>query len=704
MHYTKSIFFRTKIVLSLIIVTVSIIACRIVYIQTVKGNIWRTYAKQTQLEYRKIPALRGNIYAENGILLATSLPRYILAMDPTVISETVFTENIGPLSRSLSTFFKDHPASYYREKITNARKQGKRYLRLNSNYLNYTEKEKITTWPIFNQGKYKGGLIFEQQYTRYYPFQGLAKRTLGIQTDRYGVGLEHAFHKTLKGTDGGALYQKIVGDNWKMINNSTKKLPIHGFDLETTLDINLQDITHSSLLAVLKKYCADSGCAIVMEVSTGAIKAIVNLSQKSPGSYQELNNYALGHQGLMEPGSTFKIVSMLALLEEKDIPLTKLIDTGNGIHMYNNTPMKDVKSGGYGTISLQEAFTKSSNIGISKVVTEVFGENPEKFIDYIKQVSLHTAHRLDLVGEGEPYIITPKSKAWHNVVTLPWLSIGYNLKVTPLQMLTVYNAIANDGKMVKPFIVSKIKSANHTIKSFRPVVLNKKICSPKTIKKLQFLLEETVQDGTAQILSHSFYKVAGKTGTTKKIKDHRYVPQYITSFIGYFPADNPRYSCCIVVDNPKGSGTRFGAEVAAPVFKDIVDRIAGQDLSTCEPINPCTVATKDHTLPHHTGYFNELSELYRSLDIAMPDKIPTTAICSTKVNTEQKISVYQHPIPKSSTVPNVYNMKLKDALFTLEANGLHVAIQGNIHGRVFRQSIRSHSAIPHDKNIILTLK
>lgn len=686
------------------IVMVSIIACRIVYIQAIKGSIWRTYAKQTQLEYRKIPALRGNIYAENGILLATSLPRYTLAMDPKIISETLFTENIGPLSHSLSNFFKDHPASYYHEKITNARKQGKRYLRLSLKNFNYTEKEKISTWPIFNQGKCKGGLIFEQQYTRYYPFQGLAKRILGVQTDGYGFGLEHSFHKALKGTDGGALYQKIVGGNWKMVNNSTKKLPTHGYDLETTLDINLQDITHSSLLAVLKKYCADSGCAIIMEVPTGAIKAIVNLSQKSSGIYQELNNYAIGHQGLMEPGSTFKIVSMLALLEEKDVPLTRLVDTGNGTYMYHNTPMKDVKHGGYGTISLKEAFTKSSNIGISKVITEVFGENPEKFIDYIRQVSLHTTHGLDLVGEGEPYIITPKSKTWHNIVTLPWLSIGYNLKVTPLQMLTIYNAIANNGKMVKPFIVRKIKSANHTIKSFSPIVLNKKICSSKTIKKLQSLLEETVQDGTAQILSHSFYKVAGKTGTTKKIKDHRYVPRYITSFIGYFPADNPRYSCCIIVDNPKGSGTRFGAEVAAPVFKDIVDRIAGQDLSTCEPVNPCTTVTKDNALPCHTGYSKELSELYRSLDIAIPSEIPTPAICSTKVNAEQKLSMYQHPIPKPGTVPNVYNMKLKDALFTLEANGLHVTIQGNIHGRIHRQSIRPHSAIPRDRNILLTLR
>ena len=705
MRFIKSILLRARIVLLIVLGMTGCIVCRILHIQVIEGNKWRTYARQTQLEYKPILASRGNIYAENGVLLATSLPFYSLAIDPTVATDEVFFQNIKPLSHKLAAFFGDYSPQHYYFKIVNARKKNQKYISLNNRYICHTDKKELYNWPLFNQGRYKGGVIFQEQYKRYYPFQELAKRTLGMQKGTYGFGLEHTFNTTLKGIDGSALYQKIVGGNWKLVHKSTAKPPIHGYDLETTLDINLQDIAHHSLLDVLKKHQAKSGCVIVMEVNTGAIKAMVNLCKTSDDTYSESYNYAIGNQGLIEPGSTFKLVSMLALLEEKHYPLTQPIDTGNGLFKFCNSYMRDVKSGGYGIISLQEVFEKSSNIGISKLVQQTFGKEPKKFISYIERLELHKKIGFELIGEGNPYIITPTNKMW-NKITLPWLAIGYNIQITPLHMLMVYNAIANQGKMVKPFLVRKIKSASGIIKNFKTVVIKEQICSTQTLKKLQAMLQGTVEKGTAQTIKHSFYKIAGKTGTTKKLVNGKYVHQYLTSFVGYFPADKPRYSCIIIVDDPQSNGTRFGAEVSAPVFKDIVDRIAGKDIQAREPINGYKTLTNQPIHLKNSGFSKELAYLYQSLNLPIPQNMACTELCSCIQQWPTQPSIQPHTLPflELEQVPCVLNMKLKDALFLLEKNGLNVNIMGNIHGTVQKQSLKPNHKMPSDKQITIILK
>ncbi|MGI2262247.1 penicillin-binding transpeptidase domain-containing protein [Candidatus Cardinium hertigii] len=698
--HTKAILLRARIVFLFVVFFVGVVIWKIVHLQFLEVDKWRHRAKVAQLEYRPILATRGNIYADDGALLATSLPFYRVALDPVLASDLCFKTGIDPLSQALSDFYKTHPRDYYKELIIDARARKRRYLLLDQGYITYEEKKMMSRWPIFSQGRFKGGVIFEAQYKRYNPFKELARRTIGMDRETHGYGLEYSFNQALKGVDGKALYQKVVGGkkgvdaktlyqkvvggNWKRVPEGTVIPPIHGCDLVTTLDINLQDVAQSSLLTVLEQTDAQNGCAIVMEVSTGAIKAIANLSRTESGRYIEAYNYSIGNQGRVEPGSIFKLASMLALLEETRWPLAKPIDTGQGVVRFYNRPMKDVKKGGYGLLTLQEVFEKSSNVGISMAINQTFGADPQKFIHYMEQLGMHQPLGIELAGEGKPYMITPKSKMWSGVA-LPWLSIGYNLQVTPLQMLVLYNAVANNGKMVKPMFVQHIQSAHGVIKNFPITVLKEKICSDETLHKLQVMLEGTVEKGLAQRIKHGFYKIAGKTGTAQKLVNGKYTDHHLTSFAGYFPADRPYYSCIIVVDDPQGATFRFGSEVPAPIFKDIVDRIAGKDLQARKPINGSVEPYP--TLLSNVGNTHELRFLYQSLHFPLPEPIDDVVpnwgsmqISPTGVNFQPSHN------PSSKEVPYVLHMKLRDALFLLEEHGLKVTVLGNIHGTVSKQS------------------
>lgn len=722
MAFTKTILLRARIIFLSALCFVLLITWKIVHLQFVEVDKWRNCAKAAQLAYKPIVASRGNIYTHDGALLATSLPFYRVALDPVVASDACFKAGIGPLSQALSDFYQDNPPEYYKQRIMDARAKKRSYLLLHRGFITYADKKKMSHWPIFNQGRFKGGVIFEAQDKRYNPFRELARRTIGVHRETHGSGLEYAFNKVLKGVDGKALYQKVVGGNWKKVPESTTIAPIHGSDLVTTLDINLQDVAQSSLLSVLEQTDAQNGCAIVMEVATGAIKAIANLSRTESGQYIESYNYAIG--SAVEPGSIFKLASMLALLEETEWPLTQLIDTGHGAVQFYNRWMKDVKKGGYGLLTLQGVFEKSSNVGISMAIQEAFGTNPQKFIDYMEVLGIHQPLGIELAGEGNPYMITPKSKMW-NGVTLPWLSIGYNLQVTPLQMLVLYNAVANNGRMVKPIFVQRIQSANGVVKSFPTTVLKEKICSDETLRKLKAVLEGTVETGLAQRIKHGFYKIAGKTGTAQKLINGKYTDHHLTSFAGYFPADHPRYSCIIVVDSPQGESFRFGAEVPAPIFKDIVDRIAGKDLHARKPINkpfsksigeaqwvggaqsraylgllgvhqstpkwPLVIEFSkqfsEGTRPislSNVGSFDELTFLYQWLQLPIPEGV-SQEVSWGRLTLRSTESTFQ-PCKCPFSVPSVLHMKLRDALFLLESNGLKVTIEGNIHGVVSKQS------------------
>ncbi|MEL6358379.1 MAG: penicillin-binding protein 2, partial [Bacteroidota bacterium] len=489
MAFKQSLLLRARIAFLAVFLFAAAIVGKLFYIQLVQGTYWKKAAEVARLEYRPIKATRGNIYGSNGSLLATSLPFYRVVLDPCIVDDTTFQKDIDKLSKRLAGFYQDRSAESYQKSIRKARQAKRRYLVLSKRQISYQDRKQMEQWPIFCLGRFRGGVIFDKVEKRFQPFLGLAARTVGyINANEYGAGLEYSFNPSLKGTDGKALHQKIVGGKWKMLYDGSVAQPVHGYDLETTIDINLQDTVHNSLLKVLQASQAAYGCAIVMEVKTGEIKAIVNLSRTGEGQYQERYNYAIGSHGTTEPGSTIKLASMLALLEETKLQLTDTIDTGNGRYRFHDRILTDVRSEGYGELTLQEVFEKSSNIGVARLVDEKFGTGPQKFIDHLSKLHLDKPLGLKMVGAGKPLIRNPQSPQWDGI-TLPWMSIGYALKVTPMHILTLYNAVANNGKMVQPIIVKKIKQANRTLKTFRGAVLNKKICSKPTLAKLKTLLE-----------------------------------------------------------------------------------------------------------------------------------------------------------------------------------------------------------------------
>lgn len=702
MTFKQTILLRTRIAFLAVLFFAVAIIVKLIYIQFFQGAYWKKAAEVAGLEYRPIKATRGNIYADDGSLLATSLPCYRVALDPCIVDEATFQQHIQELSQLLANFYQDKSAEAYQQLIQDTRQAKQRYVVLNQRQINDQVKKQMSQWPIFCQGRWRGGVLFEEVENRFQPFRNLAARTIGfINANEYGAGLEYSFNKELKGIDGRALYQKTVGGNWKMIYDGSVDQPSHGYDLETTLDINLQDVAHYSLLKALQASEAAHGCAVVMEVKTGEIKAIVNLSRTHEGQYKERYNYAVGNQGTIEPGSTFKLVSMLALLEETSTALTDTIDTGDGQYQFYDRVMKDVQRGGYGEITVQEVFEKSSNVGIARLVNEAFGENPQKFVDYVHKLSLSKPLGLQLVGEGVPFIHTPKGPGWSGV-TLPWMSIGYALKVTPLHILTLYNAVANNGKMVQPVIVKKIKQANRTLKTFQGDVLNKKICSDATLKKLKIILEGMVARGPARRFRHGFYKIAGKSGTANKVANGRYTNDTCISFVGYFPVEAPRYSCIVVVDSPQGYAWHFGASVAT-VVKDIADKIAAKDLAAQSFVTAESPVQALSIFPLiRAGHREELLQLCDALGIAYRHEPLVTTWISSTTDGDQ-IVWKDNGSPSQGQVPQVRGMTLKDALFLLENCGLGVTVQGNKAGRVQAQSLLPGTKCAQGKHITLSM-
>ncbi len=674
---------------------------KITHVQLVDGDKWREMSQNINLQYRKVSATRGNIYSGDGSLLATSLPFYRVVMDPSIASENSYKAGLDSLSVLLANFYKDKSASAYKRTINDARLNGKQYLILNRQQIGYQEKQKMSTWPIFREGRSRGGVIFEKVEKRYRPFQNLAGRTVGfLNEDKYGAGLEYSFNDYLEGRNGEALFQKIAGGSWKPVHDAEDIKPEDGFDIITTIDVNIQDVAESALLRQLINKDAEFGSVIVMEVATGHIKAIANLQKnKTSYGYGEYYNYGIGEQGLTEPGSTFKLISMMALLEEGKVNLKDSIDTGKGAFKFYDRTMRDAKNGGFGKITVREAFEKSSNVAISRLVEENFGVNPSKFLSYVEKAGIHQPMEFQLKGEGVPYFKKPGAKNWYGT-TLPWMSIGYELKITPLHTLMVYNAIANNGTMVKPMIVQRISRATKVEREFKPEVVSRKIASDQTIKQLQELLEGVVTQGTASNIRDEDYLIAGKTGTAQKLINGRYTQKYYTSFAGYFPADKPKYSAIVIVDSPKGFNA-YGGDISAPVFKEIADKIYAQDLKLNPKVNQQVIlAEMEQTeFPFiQAGKVDELQLICNQFGISNHYGGGEDWVKSTVAN--RSISWKENKV-EAPTVPDVQGMTLRDALYILENKGLRVTYSGK--GRVKRQSIGAGTNLPQDGTIRLEL-
>lgn len=678
MNIKKSILLRVRVAFLLVAVFAIAIIVKVGKVQFGEGDKWQQMADQINVKYMTVKATRGNIYSDNGSLLATSLPFYKVGFDATIASETVFNEGIDSLAYLLSRHFRDHSKETYKRKLKNARASGKQYIIINREQIGYQDKKKMSKWPIFRHGQHRGGVIFHKVDKRFKPFSNLSQRTIGfINDNNRGAGLEYSFNEQLAGKNGEALYQRIAGGIWKPVFDGSEVKTENGFDIETTIDINLQDVTETALLRALEYHEADYGVVVVMEVQTGEVKAISNLSRNAQGYYHEQYNYAVG--GLREPGSTFKLATMMALLEDTNITLNDTIETGNGEYKFYDNIVRDHEPGGYGTITIKEAFEKSSNVAMAKLVDRHFGLKPERFLEYIDNLGLSQPLGLEIKGEGIPKIKRPGSKSWSGI-TLPWMAYGYGLELTPMQTLTLYNAVANNGKMIKPIVVKRVRKADKVLEEYNTMVLNKKICSYETLAKLKLMLEGVVERGTAANINNAHYKIAGKTGTAVILENGRYTKKYITSFAGYFPADKPKYSAVVLVRNPKG-WRQYGSNVAAPVFKEIADNIYSRDIDMHEEMQKEFTADAGVFPVIRSGNHDDLKYLCNQLGISNHSAGDEDWVTTQRFGNAVK---WKDNKVNPQFVPDVTGMTLRDAIYLLETCGLRVNISGK--GRVERQS------------------
>ncbi len=667
-------------------------------IQVVQGQDWIALAESQTLAYKNIDALRGNIFADDGSLLATSLPTYEIRMDlkAEALTDEVFNKGIDSLSIALSDLFNDKSAREYKIELERARKAGERY-HLVKRRVTYLELKKLRDFPIFRKGRYKGGFLYVQKNERARPFKILAARTIGY--DREGqkpVGLEGAYDKVLRGTSGKRLMQKIAGGVWMPVNDENEVEPEDGADLYTSIDINIQDVAEHALMKQLIKHNSDHGCVVLMEVETGLVKAIANLSRNSDGSYSENYNYAIGES--TEPGSTFKLVSLVAAMEDGYIDLDDSVDTQGGQVQFYDRIMKDSHEGGHGKISVQRVFEVSSNVGTSKLIQKYYGKNPQQFIDRVNKFQIHKPLDLEIAGEGSPRIKMPKDKDWYGT-TLPWMSIGYESRLTPLQILTFYNAIANNGKMVKPIFVREIRKHGRLVKKMPVQVISESICSKETVKKAQKMLEGVVENGTASNLKNATFKIAGKTGTAQIANDkygYKYESKvsYQASFCGYFPADNPKYSCIVVVNAPSNN-VYYGNLVAGPIFKEIADKVYATNLKIHPPL---TVEKQLAAMPvSKNGSKEDLRKVLDKLNVTAHGRASENWV---KTNAKENAIEIQNLTITSGLTPNVVGMSLKDAVYLLENKGLLVKVIGK--GMIKNQSIPAGQ--PVQKGNVITLE
>lgn len=700
MSTKNQILLRVKLAYIFMLLFAFAVIFKVLYLQFVQKDIWvQKQTKITKIKEKVIP-VRGDIYSDDNRLIVSSVPVYTLRMDLMAngLSNKVFDENIDSLSFYLADLFKDKSKSFYKNKLINARKQRKRYLLLKRN-ISYTEIKKLKRFPIFRLGKYKGGLIIEQKNKRVKPFGILASRTLGYILDNgQSIGLERAYNSYLQGREGLKWKQKLSGGVTMDIKGGTIIEPEEGKDVVTTINIEIQDIAENALLQQLEKNQAHDGCVVVMEVETGEIKAIANLKRNKNGNYSESYNYAIGES--IEPGSTFKLPSLIVALEDGYIKLTDSIQTGRGHIDYYGKRLNDSHAEGYGKITVKQVFEKSSNVGVSKIITKFYGKNPARFVDRLYQMNLNDKLGVNFLGEGSPKIIDPDDTLWSGI-TLPWMSVGYSIQFTPLQILNFYNAIANNGKMIKPKFVKEIKYRGEVIKRFKTEIINPSICSEQTIKSAQEMLVGVVDEGTARDIKNKYYKIAGKTGTAqiadRKHGYNKHNKTYRASFVGYFPADKPKYSCIVVIQNPKKAGY-YGSQVAAPVFKEIADNIFVTDKQMSLQ-NDTTIDQVNDAPYSKNGYKNDLIEICNYLNIKYKDD----NVKSDWVKSEKKdsiIKLYNNYLIKN-LVPNVKGMGLKDAMFLLENSGLKVSVIGK--GTIVYQSLLAGTKYNSGDKIILKL-
>src|SRR5690554_180993 len=632
-------------------------------IQFRDGEKWRSQADSLMIRDEVVAANRGNVYSAGGSLLATSIPKYNIFFDPTTSSDENFEKYIKPLSDSLAKMLGKKTSGQYEANFRRLRSNKKSYTPI-VNRLSYTEYIRIKSFPLFNLGKFRGGLIVDQIQVREFPMGMIANRTIGyerVDSEGYKTrkGIEGAFSDYLTGKDGKRKVQRMAKSLWKPISDDNLIEPQDGYDVVTTIDVYIQDIAHHALLSSLEYYAADHGTVVVMETETGHIKAISNLGKTSDGNYRETINYAVVEAH--DPGSTFKLASYLVLLDSGKVDTATIYDTHGGIVNFGSARVRDSNNRGYGKISFGRAFEVSSNTVITQAANQAFKDNPKAFTDKLESFGFNSTLGLDLKGEPKSYIPVPGDKN-SSKIALPWMAYGYGIMVTPLQTLTLYNAVANNGEMVRPQFVKEIRNVNETVKVFDKSVINPQIVSSKTIGEMQQLLKNVVERGTGKRLYSKEFSMAGKTGTAQmnygRGRENMY---YASSFVGYFPADNPKYSCIVVIHKAT-QHSYYGGDVAGPVFKRIAQKI-----------------------------FTDVPSLKEIKDIETPSQ---EAVKSYK-------EYYAEVKQSGNIMPSVVGLHAMDAIALLENLGVKVVTQG--FGKVKKQSIPQGSQISKQTTVILEL-
>ena len=680
----KAIFIRVIMISSLVIVAAVAIFIQLIFVQVEFSDA--IAFNDPAVAMIDVPSPRGNIYDVNGNLLAISMPVYTIAIDATQPSDTLFENNYLKLADGLSGIFSDVSSSEFSKKLRHARRDKKQYLKLQSG-VRFSELQLVKTLPILKEGRYDGGFVYTQQTKRMQPFGHLCERTIGYAREKSDVGIEKAYNHYLKGQDGKRLMQKINGGIWKPINNTQDVEPVVGSDVYSTIDIRIQDIAQTALLRSLEKYEAENGSVILMDVKTGAIRAMSSLERTSEGKYAENFNYAIG--AAYEPGSTFKLASLLVALEDGVVDTSHVVDTKNGAFKFYDRTMKDSNyhRGGHGKISVGKAFEVSSNIGIARTIVNHYKDDPQRFIDRLARLGVSDKLDFELIGEAEPWIKNTNDSTWSGV-SLPWMAFGYEIKMSALQILALYNAVANDGVLLKPRLVDKVKRAEKIIESNDIEVLNPSICSENTIQILQNLLIGAVKKGTAQNIYSEKYSSAGKTGTAKIALEGSYGSEYRASFAGYFPAENPKYSCIVVVSKPKKEIGFYGNIVAAPVFKELRDNLFAEEAIEIPEI----AKTFDHD---YIGSSKDLNAIHHLLDY------PKYQASQNERWLKSDNKAFQTLEFSGDVMPNVKGMVAMDALYLLENMGLEVDFKGQ--GRVIKQSLKAGAKIKENQIIELIL-
>jgi cell division protein FtsI (penicillin-binding protein 3) len=696
MKIKTNILLRIYFVYALILMSAVAVLVKIYYIQNYKDDFWIKKSLELSTKMFVLHGERGNIYTHDENLIATSIPFFDLYVDfaSTGMTREVFDTNVDSLAIYMANNFKQNSAQQYKNILVQAKKAKKRYYLIKRN-VDYSTLKEIKQWPLFREGKYKGGLIVEMKQSRKYPYTLLALRTIGEhRLNSQSIGIESSYNKYLSGSEGQILKQKIAGDLWMPIENESTIAPKNGDDIVTTIDINLQDAAETALKKALDSSNADFGCAVVMEVETGAIRAIANLGRMKDGQLWEIDNYAISHRS--EPGSTFKAASYLMLLDKGYIHLDDSISNGGGRWNFYGRIMSDEHI--YeSNLSIRDAFARSSNIAVARLIDKNYRNQKNEFYRTLQRYGLTEISGIDLNGESKPRVSPPKT--WSNL-SLPWRATGYEQTFSPIQILTFYNTIANNGYRAQPYLVEKITRNGKTIHQFLPHIGKEPIAKQSAIDQVKELLKGVIENprGTGRSIKSEYFELAGKSGTAKLLEDNKsYGSANQAMFAGFFPVKKPRYSCIVLIYNPKGAH-RTGGGVSGPVFKEIAEKALSIDLHLSPdykktiqelPISLAEVKGETHQVKNiisKYGYKTDLKDEVQYIDVEMRKsgiKLETTAT-------------------KENIVPNLIGLNFDDVLYLLENMGLKITYSGL--GKVTNQSIPAGTKISKGSQILITMK